>query len=95
MTHLILLHSGNNEFYINADHISAIFPTTLKRDQGEIHGSKLILTTQASRIIVEEPPARILEQVNRINYEQLLTGYSRIRATEVPHASPEEYKQPF
>ena len=42
MPHLIVLHSGSNEFYINAEHISAIFPTIVKRDQRELHGSKLL-----------------------------------------------------
>ena len=67
MPHLIVLHSGSNEFYINAEHISAIFPTIVKRDQREFHGSKLILATHASRFIVEEPPARILEMLGQSN----------------------------
>ena len=67
MPHLIVLHSGSNEFYINAEHISAIFPTIVKRDQRELHGSKLILATHASRFIVEESPARILEMLSQSN----------------------------
>lgn len=67
MPHLIVLHSGSNEFYINAEHISAIFPTIVKRDQRELHGSKLILATHASRFIVEESPAKILEMLSQSN----------------------------
>ena len=67
MPHLIVLHSGSNEFYINAEHISAIFPTIVKRDQRELYGSKLILATHASRFIVEESPAKILEMLGQFN----------------------------
>ena len=67
MPHLIVLHSGSNEFYINAEHISVIFPATVKRDQKELHGSKLILATHASRFIVEESPAKILEMLSQSN----------------------------
>ena len=67
MPHLIVLHSGSNEFYINAEHISAIFPTIVKRDQKVLNGSKLILATHASRFIVEESPARILEMLSQSN----------------------------
>ena len=67
MPHLIVLHSGSNEFYINAEHISAIFPTIVKRDQRELHGSKLILATDASIFIVEESPAKIMEMLSQFN----------------------------
>ena len=67
MPHLIVLHSGSNEFYINAEHISAIFPTIVNRDQKVLNGSKLILATHASRFIVEESPAKILEMLSQFN----------------------------
>ena len=94
MPHLIVLHSGSNEFYINADHISAIFPTIVKRDQRELHGSKLILTTQATRFIVEESPARILELVSQSNTEHEFR-HDRQNSCKVNHASPEEYEKSF
>ena len=67
MPHLILLHCESNEFYINADYISAIVPAMSKQDRGDVHGSELFLATQASSITVDEPPARILELVRQFN----------------------------
>ena len=95
MPHLIVLHSGSNEFYINAEHISAIFPTIVKRDQRELHGSKLILATHASRFIVEESPAKILEMLSQSNDGHQLTDNNRRKATEDPHVPPEQYEKPF
>ena len=71
MSHFISLHSGNNVFWINVDHISAIFPATLKRDQGEILGSKLMLTTHVTRFIAEETPDEILNLVKCASNKQL------------------------
>lgn len=92
MPHLIVLHSGNNEFYINAEHISAIFPAMVKRDQKELHGSKLILATHASRFIVEESPARIIELVNQSNKGH---GFRQGDPDKNARASHEGYNNPF
>ena len=77
MPHLIVLHSGSNEFYINAEHISAIFPTIVKRDQKVLNGSKLILATHASRFIVEESPAKIMEMLSQSNDGHQSTNNNR------------------
>ena len=95
MPHLIVLHSGSNEFYINAEHISAIFPTIVRRDRRELHGSKLILVTHASRFIVEESPAKIIELVEQSGKER---GFSRDKhnsSFENECVSPEENEKPF
>lgn len=70
MPHFISLHSGNNKFWINVEHISAIFPTMLKRDQREVPGSKLILATHVTRFIVEETPDEILKLVSQMANKQ-------------------------
>ena len=90
MPHLIVLHSGSNEFYINAEHISAIFPTIVKRDQKELHGSKLILATHVSRFIVEESPEKIMEMLGQYKQDQQSNDYRRRLEKEVPHVPPEE-----
>ena len=95
MPHLIVLHSGSNEFYINAEHISAIFPTIVKRDQRELHGSKLILATHASRFIVEESPAKIMEMLRQFNDGHQSKDNCRSKATEVPRALAKEFEKPF
>ncbi len=95
MPYFIVLHSGSNEFYINAEHISAIFPTIVKRDQRELHGSKLILATHVTRFIVEESPARIMKMLRQANDGHQMNGNSRGNATEVPHVPPEEYEKPL
>jgi hypothetical protein len=49
----------------------------VKRDQKVLNGSKLILATHASRFIVEESPAKIMEMLSQSNDGHQSTNNNR------------------